>query len=279
MVTTAPARGTSPPPPANRNGTQRPVKTFGRSSGTTRVANRILIYGTGGIGKSSLAACAPAPIFADIERGTEDLGIDRVTGIESWADLRLWLQTGDFDGVETIVIDSITKAEEWCARHVVDTVLTEKGSRVTSIEGYGFGKGYVHIFEEFKKLLIDLDAHYRQGRNIVLIGHERIGRVPNPNGEDYIRYEPRLQNSDKANIMLATKEWCDHVWFVSYDVSATDGKAKGSGTRTIYLAETATYMAKSRSLDSTPLEFPKGDRGIWNKLNNQGTASDDAPPM
>lgn len=279
MTTMAPPRGAPPPAaaPPRTNGAAKVAKVFGRSKGRTRIADRVLIYGTGGIGKSSLAAMAPGALFADLERSTEDLDVERADGIETWADLRSWIATGDFTGVKSIVIDSITKAEEWCVRHVVETVKTEKGNIVNSIEGYGFGKGYVHVFEEFRRLLADLERHYFAGRNVVFIGHERTGKVPNPNGEDYIRWEPRLQNSDRANIMLLTKEWCDHIFFVSYDVVAQDGKAKGNGSRAIYSVETATYMAKTRTLDGTPLVFAKGNGELWDKLKS--VPAEDVPPM
>ena len=58
-------------------------------------------------------------------------------------------------------------------------------------------------------LIFDLDRHSRAGRNIILLAHEFIATVPNPAGEDWIRYEPRLQNpaSGKASIRLAVKEF------------------------------------------------------------------------
>ena len=88
-----------PATPVARSGpVSKPVKSFGRSRGVTRSSHKVVIYGTGGIGKSSQAKLAPAPLFADIERSTEDLDVERADGIESWADLRAWLQSGDFEG-------------------------------------------------------------------------------------------------------------------------------------------------------------------------------------
>ena len=275
MTRLASLPATAPPRGNNRPG----VKTFGRSRGVQRAAHRLLPYGTGGIGKTSLAARAPGAVFADLEGGSKDLDVERADGIANWADLRAWLNGDDFTGVQTIVIDTATTAEEWCRQHVIANVKTEKGQAVTSLEGYGYGKGYVHLFEEWKRFLADLERHYLAGRNIVLIAHERIAKVPNPNGEDYIRYEPRLHNSEKASIMLATKEWCDHVLFVSYDVVAQDGKARGSGTRTIYAAETATYMAKSRTLPAQPIVFNKDSSDLWNLLGGKPAGTDgDLPP-
>jgi len=258
-MTAAPTRATSPP---NRT----PAKTYGRSRGVSRVADRVLIYGPGGIGKSSLGADAPDPIFADIEHSTEDLNVERAEGIENWADLRDWLQRGDFTGVKTVVIDSGTRAEEWCVAHVIANVPHEKGLRIKSIEDYGWGKGYTLVYEEWRRFLGDLENHYRKGRNIVLVAHDIDGKAPNPDGEDFLRHQPRLQNTKESSIMRATVEWCDHVVYIGYDAAVKDGKAKGGGSRTIFCSGTPTVIAKTRNLDGQPMPFPKGDTKFWDLI-------------
>lgn len=279
MTTTAP-RSTAPPPASNGRPAPAQPKTFARSRGRQQAAIAVVLYGTGGIGKSSLAAMAPSPVFIDIERSTTALEVDRIEGIETWADLRQCLNSQDlFNEWKTLVIDSATAAEELCRKHVIANVKTDKNATVTSIEGYGWGKGYVHLFEEWRRLLGDLDNHRRAGRNVVLVCHERIGKVPNPSGDDYIRYEPRLYHGNQASVLHPTKEWADEVLFVSYDVAAADGKAKGSGTRTIYTTETATHMAKTRRLSGDPIVFDKGSDLVWQQLTNPSTTTDDLPPM
>jgi hypothetical protein len=250
------------------NGNQRPAKSFGISSGVTRRAHGVLLYGTGGIGKSTLASAREGVLFVDIEGGTKDIETQRVDGITTWADLRLFLQTADLSGVKAIAIDTVTAAEDMCRQHVLATVPAGKGKVAQSLEDYGFGKGPTYLLEEWKRLLADLDQHRRSGRDVILIAHERVGKVPNPAGDDYIRYEPRLFTNGQVSLMYITKEWADHVLFVSYDVAASEGKARGDGTRTIYPSETATYMAKSRTLGTTPIVFPEGSGELWNLINN-----------
>lgn len=241
-------------------------KRFQLTTGPSRKSHRILLYGTGGIGKSSLASLAPEPVFADLDRGSEDFEAARVSNIDSWQDLRMWLSSWDFSPYRTVIVDTVTAAEELCRLHVVGNYKTDKGNAVTSIEGFGWGKGYKFMFEEWKKFLADLERLYSAGKNIVLVAHERTGKVPNPNGEDWTRYEPRLLDNTQVSIMHGTKEWCDHVLFVSYDVVAVEGKAKGSGTRTIYSQETPTYMAKTRKLPPTPIPFQRGSTTLWDML-------------
>lgn len=209
------------------------------------------------------------PLFLDIGSGTGFLDVDRISGIESWDELRaalhdesLWV---NFDAV---VIDDLTKAEELGNQWTLANVPHEKGHYVTSIEGYGFGKGLTHTYETFLQLLGDLDAHIRNKRQVVCIAHECTATVPHPGGEDFIRYEPRLQspNSGKNSIRHRVKEWCDHMFFIGFDLIVNkDGKAQGSGTRTIYPAEMPTHWAKSRGLDS-PIIYERGSAELWNQL-------------
>jgi hypothetical protein len=257
-------------------------KVFKPSRGVVRTAHKVGIYGTGGIGKSSLAAMLDGAVFVDLENSTADLDVTRygpAEGVETWADLRALLNGNTLDSARSIVVDTATTAEEWCRKHVIATVRTEKGNTVDSIEGYGFGKGYVHLFEEWRRFMGDLERHFRAGRWVVLIMHDRQGKVPNPAGEDWTRWEPRLHHSEKASILHATKEWVDHMLFVSYDVIAKDGKAKGGGTRTIYSVETPTYVAKTRTLDGSPIIYEKGSKSLWERLAGTATGTDEAPPM
>lgn len=235
---------------------------------------RIGAYGTGGIGKTTLAARSPGrKLFIDLDeslaelRDTLDFQALQINSASplSWADLRKTI--ADANNVDTIIIDSVTRAEEMSVAHTLQNVKNEKENFVRSIEGYGYGKGYQHVFDTFLPLLADLDVHVRQGRNVILIMHECMSTVPNPQGEDYIRYEPRLQNpsSGKASIRLRLKEWLDHLVFIGYDINVKDNRAKSSGSRTIYPLEMAHCMAKSRSLREQII-YDEGSVELWDQL-------------
>jgi hypothetical protein len=102
---------------------------------------------------------------------------------------------------------------------------------------------------------------------VILICHDCCTTVPNPQGEDWQRYEPRLQSpsSGKASIRLRVREWADHVFFLGYDVDVKDGKGRGSGTRTLWPVEMPHCMAKSRRL-SDPIPVYPNDPAVWNAL-------------
>ena len=230
--------------------------------------HRVILYGTGGAGKTTLACSLPGrTAFIDLDeslgklpaiRAKIDAGEvcavdvrDPSTGEPTWERLCAALRAPGWDGVRNIVIDSFTAAEELAKAHVLKTVPVGKGVMARSIEDYGYGKGYVHLFDAVTGLLPDLERHVRAGRNIVLICHECVVTSPNPAGDDFMRYEPRLQSPSggKASIRYRFKEWADHVLFLRLDCEVTeDGKAKGGYFRTVYPADLQWCMAKSRTL-------------------------------
>lgn len=236
-----------------------------------------MLFGAGGVGKTELCAHLKQiglnPQFIDAEDGTKFLDVARVEPLpESWDDIRQAAQDEDiWAGYDCVVVDSLTKCEERAAAWVIQNIKTEKNLSVSSIEGYGFGKGYTHVYETFLKLLGDLDAHIRKGRHVVCIAHDCAADVPNPAGEDYLQFQPRLQcpGKGKSSIRHQVKEWADHLLFIGFDIMVdADGKATGSGSRCIYPTELPTWWAKSRTL-SDPVPYLKDDAEIWRRIFNK----------
>ena len=250
-------RNAIPAPPAAAQAKSRVAfGTLAKPAG-----HRVVVYGTGGIGKTTLCAALPGPVaFIDLDGSLPVLGprleeqglagnIVPVEGVSDWGTLMAALDADGWDAVKTVVVDTATKAEALALAWTLKTKPTDKGQYVTSVEGYGFGKGYVLVAETFNGLLARLDRHARAGRNVVLVCHECTATVPNPEGEDWLRYEPRLQNppSGKASIRLTVKEWCDHLLFIGYDVDVKNGVARGGGTKTLYAGERPHCISKNRT--------------------------------
>jgi len=242
------------------------------STGKKRNVPKTILYGPGGVGKSSLAASMQdlgfKVLFLDCETGSDFLDVTRFEPT-SWIELR-WLVQNRVSEYDAFVIDSLTKAEEMAAHYVLENVRQKDGKRVRSIEDYGWQKGYTYVYEEFLKLLADIDNQVRdteEHRGIAFTGicHDCVANVPNPGGEDYIRYEPRLQASKQGSIRHRVKEFCDHLLYIGFDTAVVDGKARGSGTRTIYPTEMPTHWAKSRKL-MNPVPYLKDDPEIWKQI-------------
>lgn len=273
-MSTKPPAPPAPAPTAAKGGPRTTVPTsiaLSLSSGVVAGADRIMLYGSGGIGKTTLAAFLPGPLFLDLEGGSRRLNVTRDSAT-SWRELRgklAAIESSPPTGVRTVVIDSASIAEELAKDHVVATRLTEKGKAVASIEEFGWGKGWQFVFDEFNGLLADLDRIVARGLNVCLVAHVVDTPAPNPFGEDWIRYEPHLYDGDKTgrgSVRARAFNWADHVLFVGYDVDVRDGKGRGAGTRTIYTQELPTHVAKTRATPTT-LPFEITDPGaVWRAL-------------
>jgi hypothetical protein len=228
--------------------------------------HRILIYGPGGIGKTTLCSKLPGKTaYYDIDESLPRLRSQLDTGnlfpvtASSWSDVRATTQQDGWDEINNIVYDSGSMLEQWAVAHTLATVKTDKDKYPASVEGYGYGKGFQFVYDTFIPLMGDLDRHARAGRNVIIVCHDCTHNVPNPNGEDWLRWEPRLQDpaSGKASIRLRLKEWVDHCLFLAWDIDVNkDGKGKGCDSRTVYTKETPFCMAKSRTTQDT---IPLGD--------------------
>jgi hypothetical protein len=217
---------------------------------------RALLYGVEGIGKSTFAASAPAPIFIGAEDGTDHLDAVRFPTPGSWNEvfeaLRV-LATQDHP-YQTLAIDTL----DWLEPLAWDFICTRDG--VENIEAYGYGKGYVAALDEWRRFLAALERlRETKGMHVVLLAHSWIKPFKNPEGDDFDRYEMKL--NAKAGGLL--KEWSDVVLFANYETYAEKDKrtkrVKGvsTGARMLYTTRTAAYDAKNRYdlPDSMPLDW------------------------
>jgi len=220
--------------------------------GKQQRAQRVVIYGVESVGKSTFAAKFPKPLFLDIEQGTSHLDVDRCE-INSWKQLTDALAEAKATDYKTIVIDSADWAERLCVEDLLAT------SKKTSIEDFGFGKGWVMVAERMSRMLSSIDQLIDAGKNVVLIAHSKIVRFEAPDAlAAYDRYELKL--SKQSSPLL--KEFADELWFLRFKtkVSTSEtGKGKGIGgkERILLTTHSAAYDAKTRSglAEELPLEW------------------------
>ena len=210
--------------------------------GKQKRAQRVVLYGVESIGKSTFAANFPKPLFLDVEGGTAHLNVDRVE-INSVDDLSAALGEVKKLNYQTIVIDSI----DWTERLVVEGLLAQH--KKTSIEDWGYGKGWVMVAEKMARLLTSLDALIELNINVVLIAHSKVQRVEPPDlMTAYDRYELKLSKQSSPLV----KEWADELWFLKFKtkvMQSEGGKSKGMGgkERIMLTTHSAAYDAKTRS--------------------------------
>jgi len=222
------------------------------TKGKQQRAQRVVLYGVESVGKSTFAAKFPKPLFLDIEQGTSHLDVDRCE-INSWKQLTDALAEAKATDYKTIVVDSADWAERLCVEDLLAT------SKKTSIEDFGFGKGWVMVAERMSRMLSSIDQLIDAGKNVVMIAHSKIVRFEAPDAlAAYDRYELKL--SKQSSPLL--KEFADELWFLRFKtkVSTSEtGKGKGIGgkERILLTTHSAAYDAKTRSglAEELPLEW------------------------
>ncbi|WP_368652393.1 ATP-binding protein [Ornithinibacillus sp. 4-3] len=229
------------------------------TSGKVAKAQRVVLYGPEGIGKSSFAANFPDPLFIDTEGSTSNMDVKRMDKPTSWEFLH---QQIDFvknnRPCKTLIIDTI----DW-AEHLGIRFVTSRGN-VTSITHFGYGDGFVQLEEEVGKFLNKLSDVIEVGINVVLTAHAKIVRFEAPDEMGaYDRYELKLGNKTTAKTSALVKEWADMVLFLNYKTFsvATDDKGKKfkgqGGVRTMYATHHPAWDAKNRHdlPDEMPMDY------------------------
>lgn len=211
--------------------------------GTIAAPYKAVIHGVEGVGKSTFAADSESPLFLCSEDGTEHLDVDRVPEPGSWAaviELIVALKEEKHD-YKTLVIDTL----DWLEPLAADKVCKANGWK--NLDTPGYGKGPNAALQEWRVLLRGLES-VRKGRgmNILLLAHTEIKTFRNPDGEDYDRYQMKLQ--PKAAGLV--REWADAVLFADFETvtTSTGGRAKGitTGARILHTERRAAWEAKNR---------------------------------
>jgi len=224
-------------------------------------AKRFFFYGPEGIGKSSLLADVDDLILMDTDRGSGHIVFDRYP----FRDDNEGHIPRDLDEVYAGIDDLLTSPHSYRAlgidttdslealiwKKVCDHAGTNRaGDKIEGIEDFGYGKGYNAAADEWRKLLHRLDElRLRRNMHIVLAGHVLVKTFKNPEGEDYDRYRPKLD--DRALGLL--REWCEVIGLVTFEdvakkMTKLASRARGvsTGARIIRLEHNAAWDGKCR---------------------------------
>ena len=220
-------------------------------------AKKCVLYGPEGIGKSTLAAQFPAPLFIDTENGTKELDVARFDKPTSWEmllqEVRYVLNSPDI--CKTLVVDTADWAEKLCIKAICDQ------HQKRGIESFDYGKGYTFVYEGFGELLNLLADVTERGIHVVLTAHAATKRREQP--DEFGTYDCwglKLIDSPKCSIANMVKEWADVLLFANYKtlVVAVDDKGKKhkaqGGSRVMYTSHHPCWDAKNRL--GIPEELP-----------------------
>lgn len=228
----------------------------------------LAIYGTGGVGKTSLAAEFPAPVYLYTDGEMPPTDVEVTAGkIESYADLLETLGeiiTEDHD-FKTVILDSVDAIEPMLYQYTCDRMgwdaiqSNDKGSPTA------FGVGLKEADKDWLEYMTALRAVAERGINVVQILHSETKSFNDPMVDSYDRYRPKLQTRGNAIVI----EKSDALLFLTKRMSIKqvekgfgkkENKPDGASgaERIIQTDERAGYLAKNRYNMPASIPYKKG---------------------
>lgn len=170
------------------------MKIVNTSTQTEKVPVFMLLYGLGGIGKSTFATTAPGAFMADCENGSKYFGLRGihlpVAIIETWFDFAGEDQFVDIaiknDKVQTIIVDPIGELMEKCKRGLSGPGLTDSNGN-PSLKGWG---------EIGNRMRTQLRKLRDSGKNVIIIAH-----VEKVQDEGRVLLQPKIQTKLSDDIV------------------------------------------------------------------------------
>lgn len=222
------------------------------------------ITGDAGVGKTTLAATFPDPIFIRAEDGLQsvphDVRPDAFPALscvdDLWAQVSALLQ--EPHEYRTLVIDSVTQLETMFGEYIVESDPKKPKSLNQAMGGYGAGWNAVAAMHgrvrKAAKLLKE-----RRNMNVVFIAHSDVSTIELPDQDPYSRYELRLHKKSMTH-------YVDNVDMVAYlklqTYTTGDGerkKAISDGTRIAVCYTAAAQVSKNRFSITEDVIVPHGE--------------------
>ena len=217
------------------------------------------LFGEGGMGKTTLAAMMPKPVFIRTEDGTTSLvGNDEVslfplaTKSQDVLEAIEALATQKHE-YKTLVLDSITQLATMIESEIV---AADPKAKSINQAGGGYGAGYNTAAERHRLIREWAGAlAYDKGMNVVFIGHADTETLDLPDYDPYARYTIRMH---KRSIPHYTDN-CDLVGLIrlkTYTSGTGDKKrAISTGEREIICHPQAASVTKNRFGIDKPIAF------------------------
>lgn len=233
------------------------------------------ITGDAGLGKTSMAATFPKPIFIRAEDGLQAIPV--ATRPDAFPILsnvdQLWEQLTalikeDHD-YKTLVIDSVTQLDTLFMNYIVDTDPKKPRTIAQALGGYGAGfQALSSLHGRIRKAAGILNES--KSMNIVFIAHAETETIELPDQDPYTRYNIRMQKKSVSHFI-------DNVDMVAYLKLEThtfgDGdrkKAISDGTRILVTYASAANISKNRYGISEDLLVVNGTNPLLNLIPSIG---------
>lgn len=228
----------------------------------------ITICGDAGLGKSSLAATFPKPIFVRCEDG-----VARVPQAFRPAALppirsedQLWEQlkalVHEEHDYKTAVIDTVSAAD----RMFVQSILKQDGKAKSLNQALGgYGAGFSALAARHQQVRNAAEMmRMKRGMNVVFLAHTEVGTMRLPDMDDFSRYSLRMTHDKSLPPYL---DDVDAVGFLRQRIvlRGDDGdrkKAVSDDTRELVMHVTASNVSKNAYGITEPIEVKLGENPL-----------------
>jgi hypothetical protein len=207
--------------------------------------------GDSGMGKTTIAASFPKPIFIRAEDGLQAIPEknrpDAFQVIHKVDDLWEQLTTlvNENHDYKTVVIDSVTALERLFIQHVIDSDPKNPRTINQALGGYGAGLSAVSTLHQRVRKACGI-LNERVGMNVVFVAHADTETIELPDQDPYSRYSLRLGKKSVAPYV----DDSDLVGFLKLQTfTQGDGerkKAISTGQRLLVTYATAANVSKNR---------------------------------
>lgn len=206
---------------------------------------RVLLYGAEGCGKTTFASQAPNPIYMCAEDGTAQLDVARLPEPQDWSDIMAIFEalSNEPHDYQTLVIDTLDWLEPLIWREVC------KRGKKSSIEDFGFGKGYIAAVDLWREFILQCIAlSSKRNMHLIALGHSVVRRVEDPVTGTYDRHALKLHEKS-AGLWRESMDcvlFCRVEVFLTTDSRTQKTRGSGSGSRVVHTSPTFGYDAKNR---------------------------------
>jgi hypothetical protein len=216
----------------------------------------ILLYGSEGRGKSTLAFKSPNPVAILSERGIpRGVTVPAFDAISKNEDVLkaisdLIQEPHDY---RSLVIDTLDSYEPM----LLDYVCRMNGWK--TIEQPSYGRGYVAADDEWRRFIRGTTAlRDKRDMTIVFVCHAEIITVNDPRAPSYTSYMPKLHKRARSLLM----DGCDIVGFLGDDLrTVTDDndrvRASAGPARYLFTEGSPSFSAKNRFAMPSKIAIPQ----------------------
>jgi len=224
---------------------------------TTPAPPKLIVYGSPGRGKTTLAADAGA-LLIDCENGAGEIpGLRRTPYLPTWPAMRAWLVELAMNppkDIRVVAVDTLDWMVQRITEHVViDLDKSAKGDLTNTLGsahgGFFKSRGIVQnvVYRDLLPLLNAINAH---GLPVLLLAHAHNTKITTPEG-----FELRQAAPDLPEWILPTfVEWVDAVLYLMADQQA----------RKLHTEGTNLVLAKNRY--NLPPVMPCEKGAAWRNL-------------